>query len=129
MLARRIETDAALASHHPQYTADDVVREVEKRRADEAAQAAESEATLGEVPGRFRDYRREIYEGEYLSLSRRHKEMPNLKQDFVCEPPAGSLEAVRSDHGIDQIMLVKRLRRLRSTRQRTRSARRLGLDA
>ena len=26
-------------------------------------------------------------------------------------------------------MLVKRLRRLRSTRQRTRSARRLGLDA
>ncbi|MFF5689633.1 DrmB family protein [Streptomyces albidoflavus] len=105
---------AKVLLHHPQYTADDVVREVEKRRADEAAQAAESEATLGEVPGRFRDYRREIYEGEYLSLSRRHKEMPNLKQDFVCEPPAGSLEAVRSDHGIDQIMLVKRLREVRA---------------
>ncbi|MEU1123033.1 DUF1998 domain-containing protein [Streptomyces sp. NPDC005899] len=100
-----------LLRHHPNYTAADVVAEVERRRAAEVSTAEPAaEATSIEPP---RNYRREIYEGEYRSLCKPHVEDAEVEQDFVCEPPAAPIDALRSPWGLTQVMLVKRLREVR----------------
>ncbi|MEU0130545.1 DUF1998 domain-containing protein [Streptomyces sp. NPDC006289] len=101
-----------LLHHHPRYTADDVVAEVERRRAAETAAAEQVDDT--EVAKRAGDYRRKLYEGEYQSLSKPHPEDPEEEQEFVCEPPTTPVDALRSSHGLNQVMLVKRLREVRA---------------
>ncbi|MCL7491804.1 DUF1998 domain-containing protein [Streptomyces sp. MCA2] len=101
-----------LLRHHPEFTADDVVAEVERRRAAEAAAEASDDGT--DVAERARNYRREIYEGEYRSLSEPHPEVADQAQEFVCEPPTAPIDALRSSHGLAQVMLVKRLREVRA---------------
>lgn len=101
-----------LLRHHPNYTPDDVVAEVDRRR---AAEATATEPVDGaENSKRARDYRREIYEGEYRSLSTPHPEVADEVQEFVCEPPSTPLGALSSSHGLAQVMLVKRLREVRA---------------
>ncbi|MER5682375.1 DUF1998 domain-containing protein [Streptomyces sp. NPDC002205] len=101
-----------LLRHHPNYTEDDVVAEVEQRRAAEVASAEPIDGT--EVAKRVVDYRRELYEGEYRSLSKLHTEVAEEEQEFVCEPPITPVDALRSSHGLAQVMLVKRLREVRA---------------
>ncbi|MFE7295103.1 DrmB family protein [Streptomyces sp. NPDC057579] len=101
-----------LLRHRPEYTADDVVKEVERRRAAETAAvegSAEAEAVV-----RARRYRREIYEGEYQSLSTPHPEVADQEQEFVCESPVTPGGALHDSHGLAQVMLVKRLREVRA---------------
>ncbi|MEU1211377.1 DUF1998 domain-containing protein [Streptomyces sp. NPDC005790] len=101
-----------LLLHHPKYTDDDVVAEVRRRRAAEVAaveQDDEAEATR-----RVDDYRRKLYEGEYRSLSTPHPEDAEEEQEFVCEPPVSPMDTLRSSHGLNQVMLVKRLREVRA---------------
>ncbi|MFJ8859525.1 DrmB family protein [Streptomyces sp. NPDC102451] len=101
-----------LLLHHPKYTDDDVVAEVERRR--EAEIAATEQANDTESAKRFDDYRRKLYEGEYRSLSTPHPEDAEEDQEFVCEPPSVSIDTLRSSHGLAQVMLVKRLREVRA---------------
>ncbi|MFJ1543563.1 DrmB family protein [Streptomyces sp. NPDC088246] len=101
-----------LLLHHPKYTEDDVVAEVERRRAAETAAAEQADDT--EAAKRAGDYRRKLYEGEYRSLSKPHPEDAEEEQEFVCEPPTTPIDALRSSHGLTQVMLVKRLREVRA---------------
>jgi hypothetical protein len=101
-----------LLRHHPNYTADDVVAEVERRRAAEAPMAESTSESEGPEPAR--NYRREIYDGEYRSLSKPHLEEAEQEQDFVCVPPTAPIDALRSSFGLAQVMLVKRLREVRA---------------
>ncbi|WP_327259222.1 MULTISPECIES: DUF1998 domain-containing protein [unclassified Streptomyces] len=101
-----------LLRHHPRYTDDDVVEEVERRRAAETATA--EQADDAEAGTRAGDYRRKLYEGEYQSLSTAHPEDAGEEQEFVCEPPTASIGPLRSSHGLTQVMLVKRLREVRA---------------
>ncbi|MEU9439789.1 DUF1998 domain-containing protein [Streptomyces sp. NPDC048304] len=101
-----------LLRHHPEYTADDVVAEVERRRAAETPPveaAGDAEAVM-----QARRYRQEIYEGEYQSLSTTHPEVAGQEQEFVCEPPVTPVGALRESQGLAQVMLVKRLREVRA---------------
>ncbi|WP_329033210.1 DUF1998 domain-containing protein [Streptomyces sp. NBC_01725] len=101
-----------LLLHHPNYTEDDVAAEVERRRAAEAATVEPADGT--EATKRAGDYRRELYEGEYRSLSKPHPEVAEEEQEFVCEPPTTPIDALRSSQGLAQVMLVKRLREVRA---------------
>ncbi|MFD7874525.1 DrmB family protein [Streptomyces sp. NPDC059766] len=101
-----------LLRHHPAYTADDVVAEVERRRAEETAAVGTTDDA--ESATRARRHRQEIYEGEYKSLRKAHPEDPEQEQEFVCEPPVGAIDALRDSHGLAQVMLVKRLREVRA---------------
>ncbi|WP_103516623.1 DUF1998 domain-containing protein [Streptomyces sp. SM10] len=101
-----------LLLHHPKFSDDDVVAEVERRRAAEAAAAEQVDEA--EAVKRVDDYRRQLYEGEYRSLSTPHPEDAEEEQEFVCEPPSDSIDALRSSHGLTQVMLVKRLREVRA---------------
>ncbi|MEU8678458.1 DUF1998 domain-containing protein [Streptomyces sp. NPDC048560] len=101
-----------LLRHHPSYTEDDVVAEVARRR---AAESPTLEPVDGaEATRRAIDYRRELYAGEYRSLSKPHREIAEEDQEFVCEPPTTSIDPLRSSHGLTQVMLVKRLREVRA---------------
>ncbi|MEV3946429.1 DUF1998 domain-containing protein [Streptomyces halstedii] len=101
-----------LLRHHPNFTDDDVVAEVDRRRAAEAVATEQAEDPGTEKPAR--DHRREIYEGEYRSLSKPHLEVAEQEQEFVCEPPTASIDALRTSRGLEQVMLVKRLREVRA---------------
>ncbi|MFI6524054.1 DrmB family protein [Streptomyces uncialis] len=101
-----------LLRHHPEYTEDDVAAEVERRRAAEEAATRPDDGTG--IAERARNYRTEIYEGEYRSLSKTHPEVADQEQEFVCEPPTAPIDALRSSHGLAQVMLVKRLREVRA---------------
>ncbi|MFJ8017185.1 DrmB family protein [Streptomyces sp. NPDC096339] len=101
-----------LLVHHPEYTGDDVVAEVERRRTAESVAARTADDT--ETGNRARDHRREIYEGEYQSLIKEHPEVADEQQEFVCEPPVAPIGSLRSSHGLAQVMLVKRLREVRA---------------
>ncbi|MET8176009.1 DUF1998 domain-containing protein [Streptomyces clavifer] len=101
-----------LLRHHPHYTEDDVVAEVARRRAADTAATEPVDDT--EAAKRAVDYRRELYEGEYRSLSKPHPEVAAEEQEFVCEPPTSSIDTLRSSHGLAQVMLVKRLREVRA---------------
>ncbi|NNJ05858.1 DUF1998 domain-containing protein [Streptomyces sp. PKU-MA01144] len=100
-----------LLRHHPEYTADDVVAEVERRR---GAEVAVDTAGGPEALTQARSYRQEIYEGEYQSLSVAHPEVSDRDQEFVCEPPVAPVDTLRESHGLAQLMLVKRLREVRA---------------
>ncbi|MFF4741631.1 DrmB family protein [Streptomyces sp. NPDC001268] len=101
-----------LLRHHPEYTADDVVAEVERRRAAETAPV--EGAGSAEAGVQARRHRQEIYEGEYRSLSTPHPEVADREQEFVCEPPVTPVGALRESYGLTQVMLVKRLREVRA---------------
>ncbi|MFS0695827.1 DrmB family protein [Streptomyces nitrosporeus] len=101
-----------LLRHHPNFSEDDVVAEVERRRAEETDGTEPSDGTKGIAQAR--DYRREIYEGEYRSLTKPHPEVAEQEQEFVCEPPTAPVDALRSTHGLAQVMLIKRLREVRA---------------
>ncbi|MFE0085637.1 DrmB family protein [[Kitasatospora] papulosa] len=101
-----------LLLHHPKYTADDVMAEVDRRRSAEIAAGKPVDDT--EAAKRVGDYRRKLYEGEYRSLSTPHPEEAEEEQEFVCEPPTAPIDNVRSSHGLTQVMLVKRLREVRA---------------
>ncbi|MEU8641407.1 DUF1998 domain-containing protein [Streptomyces sp. NPDC048674] len=98
--------------HHPAYTGDDVVAEVERRRTAESAAGESAEDT--EAGDRARNYRREIYEGEYQSLVKGHPENADEQQEFVCEPPVAPIGSLQSSHGLAQVMSVKKLREVRA---------------
>ncbi|MEV6044643.1 DUF1998 domain-containing protein [Streptomyces xanthochromogenes] len=101
-----------LLLHQPGYTGDDVVAEVERRRAAEsAATQTADDAEEGNPAG---TYRREIYEGEYQSLVKGHPEIADEHQEFVCEPAVTPTGSLRPSHGLIQVMLVKRLREVRA---------------
>ncbi|MFE9824308.1 DrmB family protein [Streptomyces sp. NPDC005791] len=101
-----------LLLHHPKYTDDDVVAEVERRRTAEIDAGEQDDDT--EAANRVGDYRRKLYEGEYRSLSTPHPEDAEEKQEFVCEAPTAPIDILRSSHGLTQVMLVKRLREVRA---------------
>ncbi|MFJ1894691.1 DrmB family protein [Streptomyces sp. NPDC088115] len=100
-----------LLLHHPKYTDEDVVAEVERRR--EAETSAVRRGDDAEAANRAGDYRRKLYESEYRSLSKPHPEDSEEEQEFVCEPPAAPVDILRSSYGLTQVMLVKRLREVR----------------
>ncbi|MFB7557959.1 DrmB family protein [Streptomyces brevispora] len=100
-----------LLLHHPRYTDEDVVAEVERRRAAETAAAEQLDDA--EAAKRAGDYRLKLYEGEYQSLSKPHPEDASEEQEFVCEPPITPIDDLHSSHGLTQVMLVKRLREVR----------------
>ncbi|MEU0688293.1 DUF1998 domain-containing protein [Streptomyces uncialis] len=101
-----------LLRHHPEYTEDDVAAEVERRRVAEEGATRPADGTG--IAERARNYRTEIYEGEYRSLSTTHPEVADQEQEFVCEPPIAPTDSLRSSHGLAQVMLVKRLREVRA---------------
>ncbi|WP_405768559.1 DUF1998 domain-containing protein [Streptomyces sp. NBC_00080] len=101
-----------LLRHHPEYTGKDVVAEVERRRTAEAAATEPADGT--KIAKHARNYRQEIYEGEYQSLSTPHPEVADQEQEFVCEPPTTPIGALLSSRGLAQVMLVKRLREVRA---------------
>ncbi|MCX4772355.1 DUF1998 domain-containing protein [Streptomyces sp. NBC_01260] len=100
-----------LLLHRPKYTDEDVVAEVERRRAAETVATEPVDDT--EAAKRAGDYRRKLYEGEYRSLSKPHPEDAEEDQEFVCVPPVASIDALRTSLGLAQVMLVKRLREVR----------------
>ncbi|WP_079406468.1 DUF1998 domain-containing protein [Streptomyces sp. 3211] len=105
-IRRYVQVENVL-KHHPQYTPDDVVDCVERWRAQEAESPEEAE---GED-----DTRTDLYRGEYDSLCKPHLEREDAAdQDFVCEPPGEPIDALRAIHGVEQVMLLKRLREVRA---------------
>lgn len=105
-IRRYVQVENVL-KHHPQYTPDEVVACVERWRAQETEPAEEAE---GED-----DARTDLYRGEYDSLCKPHPEREDAAgQDFVCEPPGDPIDALRTSHGVEQVMLLKRLREVRA---------------
>ncbi|MFE5326396.1 DrmB family protein [Embleya sp. NPDC056575] len=90
-------------------TVDDAVAAVLRVREAEAEQPAEEHATLSP-----RDL---LYREEYRTLQRERREDGRDEiQDFVCEWPGGD----RTPDGIEQVMLVKRVREIRALHSFTR---------
>ncbi|MGW0486465.1 DrmB family protein [Nonomuraea sp. NPDC003214] len=92
-------------ANHRQYSVEEIIQAVERRRQDEAGLSDSSESALKLE--------------EYGALTRTTEERPG-KQDFVCVPWQD--EKVAAEHGIDQIMRVKRLREVRVLQGFTRLA-------
>lgn len=90
-------------AHHPEHTADMVIALVEKLKKEDEEPLVETSA------------RDTIYEDEYLRLQEECPEREGAAlQSFVCEPPVTDTSELRRQHGLDQIMLVKRLREVRA---------------
>ncbi|MFF0551350.1 DrmB family protein [Streptomyces sp. NPDC004311] len=107
-IRRYVQVENVL-KHHPQYSADEVVACIERWRSEEAAPTTDTPAAEDD------DARIELYRGEYDSLCKPHPEREDAgQQDFVCEAPEGSIEPLRSSHGLEQVMLLKRLREVRA---------------
>ncbi|MFG2818302.1 DrmB family protein [Kitasatospora sp. NPDC048365] len=101
--------------HHPAYSPDEIVSLIERWRADE--QSADR-PTADPTPESFRGG---LYRDEYRSLSTAYPEREDAHdQDFVCEPPRASVGLLRENHGVEQVMLVKRLREVRALQSFTR---------
>ncbi|WP_127360885.1 DUF1998 domain-containing protein [Actinacidiphila soli] len=102
-----------ILDHHPEYTPAEVVALVEKLKREDAE--------LADEPVVESSARETIYREEYLSLQTDHPEREEAgSQDFVCEPPAAGNSALQEQYGLDQVMLVKRLREVRALQTFTR---------
>ncbi|MFE1894989.1 DrmB family protein [Streptomyces yangpuensis] len=105
-IRRYVQVENVL-KHHPQYTPDDVVSCVQRWRAQETEPTDDA--------GGEDDARTDLYRGEYDSLCKPHPERADAgDQDFVCEPPGDPIDALRTFHGVEQVMLLKRLREVRA---------------
>ncbi|MBB5775058.1 DUF1998 domain-containing protein [Nonomuraea jabiensis] len=93
-LRERLE-ELALTNHRL-YSVEEIIQAVERRRQDEAGLSDGSEPALKLE--------------EYRALTRTTEEKPG-KQDFVCVPWPD--DKVAAEHGIDQVMRIKRLREVR----------------
>ncbi|MFD5915314.1 DrmB family protein [Kitasatospora sp. NPDC058201] len=103
--------------NHPEYTPDQVVDVIEQWRAHQPPDEGAGEA--GEQ-GR-RNLRAKLYRDEYDTLCRTYPEQDDAgSQDFVCEPPAAPVLPLADSFGIEQVMLVKRLREVRALQSFTR---------
>ncbi|MFJ1585952.1 DrmB family protein [Streptomyces sp. NPDC088197] len=101
--------------HHPGNTPDDVIGHIEKLR------QLESAAVDPAIPSVSGEARTQLYRDEYDRLGRAHAECDDVQsQDFVCEFPEGAVEPLTGSHGIEQVMLVKRLREVRALQGFTR---------
>ncbi|MFF3623881.1 DrmB family protein [Streptomyces sp. NPDC002467] len=110
-IRRYVQVENVLA-HHPQYTPDEVVACVQRMRAQETEQR--DDADVQEAGGEV-DARTDLYRGEYDSLCKPHPEREDAgDQEFVCEPPVAPIDALRTSHGVEQVMLLKRLREVRA---------------
>ncbi len=97
-------------AHHPEYTDDDVVEFVEQQRSSRTADSEDDPSG-----------REAIYRQEYDTLRKPCPENAGpTEQDFVCESPVQGHDALREAHGVEQIMLVKRLREVRALQSFTR---------
>ncbi|WP_371825835.1 DrmB family protein [Nonomuraea turcica] len=83
-------------TNHRLYSVEEIIQAVERRRQDEAGLSDGSEPALKLE--------------EYRALTRTTEEKPG-KQDFVCVPWLD--DKVATEHGINQVMRVKRLREVR----------------
>ncbi|WP_328944494.1 DUF1998 domain-containing protein [Streptomyces sp. NBC_00250] len=112
-IRRYVQVENVL-KHHPQYTPDEVVACIERWRTQEAVSRDET-AVLGETGACEEDARAELYRGEYDSLCKPHPERTDAgEQDFVCEAPDAPIDLLREAHGLEQVMLLKRLREVRA---------------
>jgi hypothetical protein len=102
-LPERLE-ELELANHRL-YSMEEIIQAVVRRRQDEAGLSDGSEHALKLE--------------EYRALTRTTEERPG-KQDFVCVPWPD--DKVAAEHGIDQVMRVKRLREVRVLQGFTRLA-------
>ncbi|MDY0810103.1 DUF1998 domain-containing protein [Kitasatospora purpeofusca] len=99
---------------HPEYSADEVVDLVDQWR--QAGTVDE-----GTAEGRSQSLREKIYRDEYDTLRRAYPEREDAEhQDFVCEPPISSVLPLTRSHGIEQVMLLHRLREVRALESFTR---------
>jgi hypothetical protein len=106
---------AKILLHHPTYKPDDVVDLIEQLREMETAESVPHTGTTAERR------RAEIYQDEYTTLRKVHAEQEDAEgQEFVCESPGGSIRQIAESHGIEQVMLVKRLREVRALQTFTR---------
>ncbi|MFF2954661.1 DrmB family protein [Kitasatospora sp. NPDC057965] len=105
---------AKVLNKHPEYSPDEVVELVDQwSRAEEAAEDAEKDPP--------QTLRAKIYRDEYDTLRRTYPERADAEhQDFVCEPPTSSVLPLTRSYGIEQIMLVERLREVRALESFTR---------
>lgn len=102
-----------ILDQHPEYTPDDVIELVERLRHEETEFAGH--------PAQSTSAREAIYQQEYRTLQRDHPELEEAdNQEFVCEPPSSGAPALKDKHGLEQIMLVKRLREVRALQTFTR---------
>ena len=105
--------------HYPAYSSEDFIGCIANLRAlRDQAKGTAVDPTDG-APAAT-NAREAIYHDEYDSLSRTHPEDPEAgKQDFVCEPPHGNTAETMA-LGLDQVMLVKKLREVRALQSFTR---------
>ncbi|MFC4035737.1 DrmB family protein [Streptomyces polygonati] len=101
--------------HHPEYSPDQVLDLFEQLR------AVENAADTSRPDQAAEGWRDRLYRDEYSSLRVPHPERHDaIDQEFVCEPPEESVHSLTASHGIEQVMLVKRLREVRALQAFTR---------
>lgn len=104
-----------ILEHHPEYSPDDFVALVDRRRQEDSEPAESTQDSYVGGP------RARLYQDEYRSLCKSHPEREGAReQDFVCEPPIASVRPLTESHGLGQVMLVKRLREVRALQSFTR---------
>jgi Domain of unknown function (DUF1998) len=101
--------------HYPAYGPDDVVDCIQQQYENETAESAPLTAMATE------GIRTHIYREEYASLCKAHPEQEDARdQQFVCDFPEGSTQQLTRSYGVEQVMLVKRLREVRALQTFTR---------
>ncbi|MYS22802.1 protein of unknown function [Streptomyces sp. DvalAA-14] len=109
-----LDVDGTLR-HHPAYSPDQVISMVQQLREQENPEQ-------GPVPPPASESSRtRLYRDEYSSLCAPHTEHEDgHDQDFVCEFPDASVQPLTVAHGVEQVMLIKRLREVRALETFTR---------